>query len=359
MLVKSPLADLTDTCGARFAPFADWRMPAHYGDTGAEYSAALRGAVMRDVSHWTRLSLTGADHIDFLHRMTTNDVVHLEPGEGCAAVFADNRGRIVDLVGLCRVTGSATLVVASPPARERLPAWLDRYLFVEKVEVEDLTGTTAMVEVWGPLAAASIRAALGVDPDGAEDFRLLGEVGADGPWVIHWSGYHGGAGVRLVGEPAAIARQWHHLLQHGVVPMGEEAAETLRVEAGAPAFDSELNDEHNPWEAGLEGAIHMDKGCYIGQEVIARLDTYDKVKQRLAKLRLECEEPPARGSAVSAEDRQVGKITSATRSPRLQCVIALAYIRNAYSAPGTHLVISSGSAEPTDIAAEVVEPSVT
>lgn len=359
MLLKSPLADLTGTCGARFATFADWRMPAHYGDAGAEYSAALSGAVMRDVSHWTRLSLTGADHLDFLHRMTTNDVVHLGPGDGCPAVFADNRGRIVDLVGLYRVTGSSTLVVASPPARERLPAWLDRYLFVEKVEVEDLTATTAMVEIWGPQAATSIRAALGVDADGAEDFRLLSDAGADGPWAVHWSGWHGGAGVRLVGEPAAIVRQWHELLQHGVVPMGEETAETLRVEAGAPSFDSELNDEHNPWEAGLEGAINMNKGCYIGQEVIARLDTYDKVKQRLARLKMEDGEPPARGATVSAGDRQVGEVTSAVRSPRLECVVALAYIRSAYCAPGTPLVISSGSAACTGIAAEVVELPVT
>ena len=355
--MKSPLADLTDSCGARLAPFADWRMPAHYGDVGSECDAAVSGAVMRDVSHWTRLSLTGADHLDFLHRMTTNDVVHLGPGEGCPAVFADNRGRIVDLVGLLRATETSTLVVAGPPARERLPAWLERFLFVEKVEVEDLTETTAMVEVQGPRAAAPIRATLGVDTDAVENFHLLSDVGTSGPWVMRRDG-HGCAGVRLVGEPVAIARHWQALLQHGVAPLGEEAAEILRVEAGAPA-ESELNDEHNPWEAGLEGAIHMNKGCYIGQEVIARLDTYDKVKQRLVGLRVEDGSPaPVGGTAVRAGDRQVGEITSAILSPRLGCAVALAYIRNAYCAPGTPLVISSSSAEGNGIAAEVVEMPV-
>lgn len=357
--MKSPLVDLTDSCGARLAPFADWRMPAHYGDAGSEYGAALSGAVMRDVSHWTRLSLTGADHLDFLHRMTTNDVVHLGPGEGCPAVFADNRGRIVELVDLLRATESTTLIVASPPARERLPAWIDRFLFVEKTEVEDLTGTTAMVEIWGPGAAAPIRAALGVDTDAVENFHLLSAVGAGGPWVIRSDGHHGCAGVRLVGEPAAIAQQWQALLQRGVAPLGEEAAEMLRVEAGVPAFESELNDKHNPWEAGLEDAIHMDKGCYIGQEVIARLDTYDKVKQRLVGLRVEDGPPPVRGAAVMAGDRQVGEVTSAILSPRLESVVALAYLRNTHCAPGTHLVISSSSAESTDIAAEVIELPVT
>jgi folate-binding protein YgfZ len=353
--VKSPLADLTDSCGARTAAFAQWQMPAHYGDSACEHEAASSGAVIRDLSHWTRLTLTGADHLDFIHRMTTNDIVHLRPGDGCAAVFADNRGRIVELVDLVRTTEPSTLVMASPPARERLPAWLDRFLFVEKVEVEDITGATAMVEIWGPHAADAIRTALGFDADAAENSGLLSAVGASGPWVIRSARHHGNTGVRLVGDPPAIARHWRALLQQGVAPIGEEAAEILRVEAGTPAFESELTDEHNPWEAGLEDAIHMDKGCYIGQEVIARLDTYDKVKQRLVGLRLAGGPPPERGTAVKAGDRQVGKITSATRSPLLKCVIALAYIRNTHGAPGTPLVISSSSSESPDIDAEVIE----
>ena len=130
---------------------------------------------------------------------------------------------------------------------------------------------------------------------------------------------------------------WEELQTGGALPIGEDGWETLRIEAGQPVLDRELTEEYNPWEANLGHAIHPDKGCYIGQEVIARLNTYDKVRQHLMGLRLPPGRTPAPRTPIRVGHRAAGKITSAVYSPHLKNNIALAYVRRAFCSPGTEV----------------------
>ena len=304
-----------------------------------EYHAARAGAALRDAQASFRLYMRGADHLDFLHRMTSNDFRNLQIGHGLEAVFIEHRARILDLA-TCYRGPDATALLLSPASRSALPPWLDRFIFAEALELADRTDETAMFELVGPHAARLVAHALDADLAKLRDHQLLNPQVADGLWLARTAG----PGLRTFGPPAAVEALWQCLAAAGARPIGAATWEILRVEQGLPLLGRELTQNYNPWEAGLGRAIHLDKGCYIGQEVIARLDTYDKVKQHLVGLRLSAAELPATGQPLRAGARQVGLITSAVHSPSLG-PIALAYVRRSAGAEGTAL--DAGGAQAT------------
>ena len=294
-----------------------------------EYHAVRTGAVLRDAQASFRLYMRGGDHLDFLHRMTSNDFHNLQMGHGLEAVFIEHRARILDLA-TCYRGPDATALILSPDSRTTIPAWLDRFIFAEALELVDQTDETAMFELVGPQAAQLVTHTLNADLAKLQDHQLLDPQVADGLWLAHTVG----PGLRAFGPPAAVKDLWQRLAAAGASPIGSETWEILRVEQGLPLLGRELTQDYNPWEAGLGRAIHLDKGCYIGQEVIARLDTYDKVKQHLVGLRLSAAELPTTGQPLRDGAREVGRITSAVHSPSLG-PIALAYVRRSACAEGT------------------------
>ena len=308
---------------------------AHYD----EYHAARTGAALRDAQASFRLYMRGADHLDFLHRMTSNDFHNLQLGHGLEAVFIEQRARILDLA-TCYRGPDATALILSPASRPTIPAWLDRFIFAEALELADHTDETAMFELIGPQAPQLVTHTLNADLSKLQDHQLLDSQVADGLWLARTTG----PGLRAFGPPDAVKNLWQHFAAAGARPIGSETWEILRVEQGLPLLGRELTQDYNPWEAGLGRAIHLDKGCYIGQEVIARLDTYDKVKQHLVGLRLSAAELPPTGQPLRDGTREVGRITSAVHSPTFG-PIALAYVRRSACAEGTAL--DTGGAQAT------------
>ncbi|MCC7264252.1 MAG: aminomethyltransferase family protein [Candidatus Latescibacteria bacterium] len=324
----------------------DGQPPAHYGDPEVEYQAGRRGVGLRDTSHWSRLRFAGRDHLDFLHRMTTNHFRGLQPGTGLEALFTDNHGRILELGTFYRA-GDTTLAVLSPNGRETIPAWLDRYIFAEQIAVEDFSAGLAMFELLGPQAGALVSRVLGKNLDAVADHHLLNEPIAEGIWLARLD-YFGHAGLRAIGPVEKLRPGWESLLEAGAQPLGEQAWEVLRVEAGLPLQGRELGEEHNPWEANLGRTVHMNKGCYIGQEVIARLDTYDKVKQRLVGLELPSGPLPPASSVLRAGHAEAGHLTSAVTVPGRAGGLGLAYVRREHWQPGTQLQLE-GCSQPVRV----------
>ncbi|MEW6754032.1 MAG: aminomethyltransferase family protein [Candidatus Latescibacterota bacterium] len=332
-MAPNPLHDTTRAAGAVWGELEGHHVPLRFTDPQAEALAARRGAGLRHASHLGRILASGPDHLDFLHRMTTNHLLSVPPGAGAESVFVDSRGRILDLGAFYR-TGGQTLIVLSPGAAGPIAAWLDRFVFAEDLALRDVTEQTAMVELAGPQAGRLAHQALGIDLAAAAPHQVL-DAGEE-RWLLRCD-HIGAPGLRACGRPEAMAALWTALASAGASPIGEEAWEILRVEEGTPARGRELTEEHNPWEAGLERAVHLAKGCYIGQEVVARLEAYDKVKQRLAGLVLDAGALPSPGSRLSAGGKEAGIVTSAVLSPALGRAIALAYVRRAFCAPGTRL----------------------
>ena len=301
------------------------RPPGLLTGVAVEYRAAHEDAVVADRSDLGRLEVTGKDALDLLHRLTTNDIRSLQIGQGAAAAFLTGKGRIVDLVTLHRL-GDRLLCLTGPGRGPDVAAHIDRYTFREEVRVEDRGGSHGVLGIFG--ARASERVA-----------SLFGREAANRP-------LHHAVETALEGTGVVLARAFplagdgYHLIAAagGLVEAGRECLDVLRIEAGLPAAGSELTEDYNPWEARLDDAISLTKGCYVGQEVVARLNTYKKVSKLLARLRVEGG-LPAPGARLEAAGGTIGVLTSAARVPGQDRVVALGYVRDEDVVPGRELEV--------------------
>jgi folate-binding protein YgfZ len=316
-----------------------------------EYWAARRGAGLIDRSGLGRLKMTGADALDLLHRLSTQDLLRLKPGHGTATVLTSDKGRIIDLLTVWHVPDHL-LLLTSAGNQGAVLAWIDRYTITEDAQTADVTSGTGLLYLFGPNAVQVAGALAGKDVRGLPLFHHTPVIVGGMPATLARAPAIAGDGFHLlVAHGAQTAAVRAALLTlgaaHGLVETSHDAFEMLRIEAGQPAFGCELDERFNPLEAGLRPHISFDKGCYIGQEVVARLDTYDKVQRALVGLLMPGESPPEPGTALRLAGREVGLVTSAARSPALGRAIALAYVRGAHAQPGTRLeaATATGPAE--------------
>ncbi len=295
----------------------------------AELRAARQGSVLADRSDLGRVLFSGGDAADLLHRLTTAAVRGLQPGQGTAAVFTTNKGRILDLVTLHRLP-EGILALTAPGRAASIIAWVGRYTFREEVKTEDRTGSHATLALYGAGASRTIARMFG-DQMAVLPRHHAATVECGGtPAVLLRAWPLGGEGWHLVLpvgalEPARVALR---AADPGLVEAGPATLEVLRIEAGLPAPGSELTEDHNPWEARLDDAVALDKGCYVGQEVIARLHTYRKVARLLVRLEMDGTNAPTPGAGIARAGERIGAITSAARVPGQDRVVALGYVRD-------------------------------
>lgn len=330
-LLKTPLHSATLASGASMGEWEGWELPLSYGGAAAEYATALDSVTVYDASSMGCLKATGTDVLDLLHRLSTNAVESLTTGQGASTILTDDRGRIIDLITVTNL-GDYILLLTSPNMQQRIVQWLDKYTILEDIEVEDLTGSTPVIGLVGPSAANVAQALTGIDADALQPYHseAISTSGLAGHVLRCDMG--GLTNIYVIGEEPSAGALWRGAVEAGAKPLGLEAYQALRIELGMPANGSELGDAYNPLEAGLMGAISFTKGCYIGQEVIARLDTYQKVQRRLVSLTLTGPVDP--GARLVRDDREVGVITSVSRLPTSGHLRALGYVRMAAAEAG-------------------------
>jgi hypothetical protein len=313
-------------------------IPVSFGNDATALAAAKTGVALYDRSHWGRILVGDSDRIRFLHNQTTNDFQSLQPGQGCDTVFVNSTGRTLDLVS-AYVLEDAVLLLTSPQRRQFLLEWMDRFIFfADKVDLKDITRETVAFSLIGPDSAALLET-LGARAIAhhAHHHTLL-DIQGQAIRIAVGSGLVL-PGYTLIANAAQGTGLWHTLTAHGAVPLGERGWETLRIEQGRPVPDQELTEEFNPLEAGLWHTISLNKGCYIGQETIARLHTYRGVKQQLWGVRLDAAAAP--GTVVTVGEEKVGKLTSCT--PVDTGFWGLAYIRTKAVEPGLSVTVGEAS----------------
>jgi folate-binding protein YgfZ len=313
-----------------------------FGDPAAEARAAFDGGVVREQPARALVAVSGKDRAEFVNRMSTNDARRIEAGRGIAAVLPTAKGRIVDLVRAF-ARGEAIVLLGSDGNGPPLKNWLEKYVVMEELTLADLSGAETSLLLLGPRASEVVRTVLGVTLPNAS----AGSAVASGGFAVAHADF-AGASVTLLGSgepplhgielvaPAAVAdRLFAKLCDAGLAPIGEEAFAQVRVELGIPLFGRELTENVNPLEASLLSAISFEKGCYIGQEVVARLNNYSKVQRRLVGAKFPASVDPAHVNEIFWDLLRVGHATSATRSPRLDATLALAFVKTEYARPGT------------------------
>ncbi|KAL2634009.1 hypothetical protein R1flu_005488 [Riccia fluitans] len=281
-----------------------------FGNDEQAVEAAENGVAVFDMSHFGRLRVTGEDRLHFLHNQSTADFKSLKESQGCYTVFTTPTARTIDLAKAWIMTNSVILVL-SPSTRRSVYDRLNKYIFfADKVEIEDITDKTYLFSITGPSSDELLRKLdLGAIIGKPFGTHLHYKVEGTPVTVAVGSGF-AGEGYSMLLSTSTGGLVWQALLQAGAVPMGASAAERLRILQGKPAPGSELTDDYNVLEAGLWNTVSLTKGCYIGQETIAKLITYNGVKQQLWGIQLEAAVTP--GTTITVDGEKVGTLTSCT-----------------------------------------------
>jgi folate-binding protein YgfZ len=319
--------------GARFGELRGREVVLGYRD--GEEEVLRTGAGLVDVSAREVVAVTGPDRVSFLQGMVTQEVEKLPEGGVAPAALLTAKGSMVSDARVIRLPSEMLLLVEpgfGPVVREAL----QRFLISEDAEVVERSAEFGQLALIGPRAEAVARTALGDPPGGPERALAFDREGASG-WVLS-------QGLRLPGVDllvpmASLPAVLERLLAAGAVPVGFEALEVLRVERGTPRFGADLDEKTIPLEAHLQPAISYEKGCYIGQEVIARATFRGHVNRQLVGLSFDALPPPR--TELFLGDRRVGLVTSAVQSP-VYGAIGLGFAHRDVAQPGTALSLAGG-----------------
>lgn len=321
------LRSLQEAAGATFDPAG--AVPLSFGpdEDLAAWTAALQGVALYDGSHWGLLQVTGADRLQFLHNQSTNDIKGISPGLGVRAAIVNSTARVLDLATIY-VMPEVVWASLAPGQTEAMMAWLDRYIFpADRVELADLSSAIARFSLIGPDSRNALtQAGCATLPE--EEAASHCESNLQGVPVRVATGTELGLpGYTFWTTRDRAAELWQHLLAAvpQPVPLGDRVWQQLRLRQGRPWPQQELTDAYNPLEAGLWSAVSLDKGCYIGQETIARLHTYKGVKQRLWGIRCSGPVPAPPAPILAGDGQKIGTLTSALETP--DGPLGLAYIR--------------------------------
>jgi len=359
-----PLHEFHHSLGARFGELHGAQIVSNYGDVLAEHAALRERAGVLDLSFRSRICLTGADRVRFLHGQVTNDINRLRPGDGCYAAITTAKGKMESDLNIYALPDEL-LLDFEPGLTGKISQRLEKFIVSDDVQVVDVAPLYGLLSVQGPQAGAVVQG-LGIFPElpGAASQSLKVSDATLGEMYLM---DHSRAGLFESGTHGVTRPTWGFDLfiptdslgavadkliaaakSLGGRACGWDALEIARLEAGIPRFGVDMDESNIPLEAGIESrAVSYKKGCYIGQEVINRIHSVGHVNKELRGLRLadDLKALPLKGDKLFHDGKEVGYVTSAVKSPALNANIALGYVRREANSPGTELVLRLGADE--------------
>ncbi|MGD0389242.1 MAG: glycine cleavage T C-terminal barrel domain-containing protein [Tepidisphaeraceae bacterium] len=356
----NPLRELHVQAEAEFQPYGDVEIVCTFGEPQAEYAAIRKGCAMMDLPQRGILRATGSDRINFLNRLLSNQLAMkdgknpLTAGRGVYSFLLNDKGRIVADVNVLE-RGDCTLLETDARNVARVKEMLEKHVFSEKVAFSSLIGTSHQVALHGPGAGEVLRR-LGGNGDGLGPLNST-VARLDAAEAVIWRDDPCGVGGYFLIVPTELAgKLWMGILsafgsgepgKRQVRPAGWAVFNTARIEAGRPLFGIDFDDSVLPAETGqLDRAVSFTKGCYLGQEIVARMHARDQVARQIVGIRMQEDALPIAGAPViDNEKNQIGGITSSTISPILSnASICLGLVKSPFAAVGTQLQIATEGA---------------
>jgi folate-binding protein YgfZ len=316
---------------------------AVYDSVEKEYHALKSGIGVRDASYFSIIEMQGIESLDFLNRISTNSIKNLRPFTSVKTIFTNEKGKVIDRVDVIN-NDKSILIISHRVFKDKLFFWLNKYIIMEDIKVKDESDNYFVYVFYGSQTASFLKMFFG----DSVLHLLTNETGLmgleDKNFLVLKSENSGIPYFRVIGRAADKDLFFNYLHENksafDFTMVGEEAFYIMRVEAGVPAAPNEINDSFNPYESGVIADVSFTKGCYIGQEVIARLDTYDKVQRSLIGITWDenCDiDLPA--VLLNSNNEEAGKVTSSVNSFLFKKQIGLAIIKKESSAAGTKLMI--------------------
>ena len=366
VLIKSPLDSIHQQLGATMIERAGWSLPESYGDVLFEYASVREGGCgVIDLSNRGRLLVSGSEAVQFLNGLITNDMKTLAENTWMPAAFPNVQGRLIASVRVIRLkdegegkkAGPTFLIDTEAATHERALKTIERFTLAGDFRVSDITGQTALLSIQGGMAIDVVSSVLGDEAASIASNQTIqvpfqqSELSAT-VTVIRATNI-GTDRFDLVVPSDQAGVLWEALLNAGARPVGYDAFEILRIEAGLPLYGVDMDETNVISETALDDAVSYTKGCYVGQEIIARIKYRGHVAKKLTGLRFEQAVKVEVGAAIkSADDKEIGRITSQTYSPHLGRTIALGYLKYDYLAPDTSVKVINGDKE---LSAQVTE----
>ena len=342
-----------------------WSVPESYGDVLLEYAAVREGGCgLIDLSNRGRILVSGTEAVQFLNGLITNDMKTLAVDSWMPAAFPNVQGRLIASVRIVRLQDEGTdknvspafLIDTEAATHDRVLKTIERFTLAGDFRVTDVTTQTAQLSVKGTKAVDVVRATLG--DKAAEllpkqsikiawplnDQDASGSDNVTSVLIVMRESNRSEAGFDFVVNVDQALTLWETLQNAGARPVGYAALEILRIEAGVPRYGVDMDESNVVTETALDDAVSYTKGCYVGQEIIARIKYRGHVAKKLTGVVFEQPVKVAVDATIdSADGKEAGRITSVTYSPRLGRTIALAYLKYNYLAAGTSVKVISGT----------------
>ncbi len=334
-LHSTPLESAHLELGARLVAFAGWNMPVQYNSIIDEHTAVREAVGIFDISHMGQLFISGEGSMEWLNRMLTNDLGELEIGQGQYSLMLNEQGGVIDDLILYRCGQDDFFLVVNASMTDEDHAWLNQHK-PEAVSLKNDSTQWAGMAIQGPEAEATFaRAVPGEIMPSRNSMNRTGE-GA----IVCRTGYTGEDGFEFFCPADQAVGYWKRFLEAGAKPCGLGARDTLRLEMGFPLNGNDLSADRSPIEAGLGFFCKLDKGDFIGREVLAK-QKQEGLQTKLTALRLTKPGPPIRAHypVQDAKGHTIGELASGALSPSLKAGIGMAYLPIEFSKLGTELQI--------------------
>ncbi len=341
-LKLTPLNDEHVALGAKMVPFAGYSMPVQYpSGITAEHKAVREAAGLFDVSHMGEFDVRGPDALALIQKVAVNDASKIEVGQAQYSAMTLETGGIIDDLIIYRLERHYMLVV-NASNREKDWAWIEKHAEGMDVLLRDRSDDIALLALQGPNSRAILQKLTETDLDTIGYYRFgLGKVsGVDA--IISGTGYTGEDGFELYLPADRAGSVWTALLEagqdHGLIPSGLGARDSLRLEVGYALYGNDLDDQHTPLESGLGWITKLDKGDFVGRETLVAQKEAG-VPNRLVGLKVVEKGFPRHGYPIVKDGEQVGVVTSGTMSPTLGHGVAMGFVAAEHAAAGTELGI--------------------
>ncbi len=344
---RTALYDQLVAAGAQMTDYLGTEEPSSFGNARHEYIELLTGCGIYDLGWRGKLVATGSDRVRWLNGMITNNIRDLAVNRGNYSFLLNAQGRILgDLYAYNR--GDYILIDTAAWQLPKLKETFDRFIIMDDVEITDISEKLTALAVQGP-RAKEILEATGVK---------FGDVQPMEVQDITWNDA-GLSITRMISDvaqtyeiwlaPGAAGPLWEALIGRGAKPIGMQALEMVRVTAGVPRYGTDISERYLPQETAQDSALNFSKGCYVGQEIVERIRSRALLHRRLTGMVIDAA-PPASGTKVQVNGKDVGEVTSAVTVPAgdRDLTLALGYVRTEAQAPGTEGSLDGAKARITE-----------
>jgi folate-binding protein YgfZ len=345
--IETPLIELERAAGAKLATYHGCLLPETFSNFDDEYRAARETLAIFDTNWHAIINLAGPDRLRYLNAIVSNDIKNLKEGSGSLALLLNPQGRILAELEIYALK-DRLLTLSHVSLRARTVETLDKYIIMDDVQLDDVTDKLGTLAIEGPHAARTLEKTYGFDLEAMPDLAIRSVHIDSIPCEIIRRSHFGQIGMEVVAPQKSLKQIWENLLElvklRGGLPIGMQTLESLRLEAGIPFYPADFNDTVIPHEAAVETThISFTKGCYTGQEIVERVRSRGQVNRRRVRLKFSSPAPPAFGTRLTADGKELGLVTSSAFSPQAGTAVGMGYSRREHDTPGTILDVDDGS----------------